>query len=306
MSSNLRFILRALVGICVGAWIGVAPSIADDSAWPRRILVTNDNGIDDRPMVELARALSAFAEVTVVAATTDRSGTTNYLPSARSGEFRVERRALGDGIDAYALDGYPADCVLFAMAGPMRDRLPDLVVSGINGGANLGDAWFGSGTIGAARTAAYFGVPALAVSGVEDDDPAAIRATVDWVGRLVRSPAVRALRPPEYLTVSFPPVPPAEITGVEVVSRARGLYSGRAVLDPDGSSGGRERWNLELELSPQDAPPDSDVAAAGRARIAVVPMRVDEDDPMLRARLSKRPDMLPRWSRSSSTESVEP
>ena len=166
----------------------------DESTWPRRVLVTNDNGIDDIGLVELARALAKVTETHVVAATTDRSGSSNLMSAVRTGEFRVERRDLGEGIEAYALDGYPADCVLFAVAGPMRDRPPDLVISGINGGPNLGDDWFGSGTIGAARTAAYIGIPSVAISGLEDDDPEAVRAAVQWVVDLVRSKAVRALR----------------------------------------------------------------------------------------------------------------
>jgi hypothetical protein len=79
----------------------------EESAWPRRVLVTNDNGIDDIGLVELARALAKVTETHVVAATTDRSGSSNLMSAFRTGEFRVERRDLGEGIEAYALDGYP-------------------------------------------------------------------------------------------------------------------------------------------------------------------------------------------------------
>ncbi|MCZ6833466.1 MAG: hypothetical protein O7F11_06955, partial [Acidobacteria bacterium] len=215
-------LLSTLAGSpAVAAIPGPAPTIGaadNESAWPRRVLVTNDNGIDDIALVELARALAKVTETFVVASTTDRSGSSNLISSVRTGEFRVERRDLGEGIEAYALDGYPADCVVFALAGPMRDRLPDLVISGINGGPNLGDDWFGSGTIGAARTAAYLGIPSVAISGLEDDDPEAVRAAVRWVVDLVRSEAVRALRSPQYLTVSLPLVSSASVAGVEVVT----------------------------------------------------------------------------------------
>ncbi len=162
LSPIVRFLAVALLSLLAGsaamtAIPGPAPTIGtagSESAWPRRVLVTNDNGIDDIALVELARALAKVTETHVVATTTDRSGSSNLISAVRTGEFRAERRDLGEGIEAYALEGYPADCVLFALAGPMRNRLPDLVISGINGGPNLGDDWFGSGTIGAARTAA--------------------------------------------------------------------------------------------------------------------------------------------------------
>lgn len=278
------------------------PDPADrDAAWPRRVLVTNDNGIDDIPLIEMARALAKVTEVHVVAATTDRSGTSNLMASVRSGEFQVERRDLGEGIEAWALDGYPADCVLFGVSGPLRDRLPDLVISGINGGPNLADEWFASGTIGAARAAAYFGIPSVAISGLDDDDPDAVRAATRWVVELIRSDAVRALRPPQYLTVSLPLTESPTVTGIETANRARGLFTGRAHPAAEGSLGQREIWRLDLELRPELAPQDSDFAAHGRGAIAVVPMRVDESDPEMLARLRERPDMLPAWTAIEQT-----
>ncbi len=278
----------------------------NDSGWPQRVLLTNDNGIDDVALIELARALAKVTETHVVATTSDRSGTSNLLSAVRSGEFRVQRRDLGEGIEAYALDGYPADCVAFALSGPLRERLPDLVISGINGGPNLGDDWFGSGTIGAARTAAYFGIPSIAVSGVEDDDPESVQAAVQWVVELVRSQAVRELRAPQYLTVSLPLAAPASVTGVEVVTRARGLIQGVASPEAGSAPGEFETWRLTIESHPENAAENSDVAAAARLAIAVVPMRVDESDPELLARLRARPGLLPAWSPPERMASAEP
>jgi 5'-nucleotidase len=290
------FLVVALLPTLACSAAGVADPEDNESTWPRRVLVTNDNGIDDTGMVELARALAKVTETHVVAATTDRSGSSNLMSVLRTGEFRVERRDLGEGIEAYALDGYPADCVLFALAGPMRDSPPDLVISGINGGPNLGDDWLGSGTIGAARTAAYIGIPAVAVSGLEDDDPEAVRAAVQWVVDLVRSQAVRDLRAPQYLTVSLPLAVPGGVAGVEVVTRGRGLISGMASPVGEETAGTLQTWRLELVSRLEAAPVDSDVAANRRRSIAVVPMRVDESDPELLALLRGNPAMLPEWS----------
>lgn len=277
--------------------LAVTVSTDPGPPWPARVLLTNDNGIDDPGLVELARALAHVTETYVVAPATDQSGMSNLLKAVREGQFRVEERDLGDGIEAYAVDGTPADCVIFGLGGPLRERPPDLVISGINGGPNLGDDWFGSGTIGAARCAAYFGLPAIAVSGLDDDDPDAMRAVIDWVVALVQSDAARELRAPQYLTVSVPVVHPSAIEGVEIVPRARGLITGTVDVDSTESDDGNwQSWRLSLAVDPSRAPERSDVAAAARNRIAIVPMRVDESDPVLGKTLRARADLVPGWT----------
>jgi 5'-nucleotidase len=302
MGIRRSLVFRLLVAASLTALAGSAAGAANDTrAWPARVLITNDNGIEDVRLVALARAFAEVAETWVVAATTDRSGTSNLISAVRTGTFRVESRDLGEGIEAYALDGYPADCVLFALSGPMREHPPDLVISGINGGPNMGDDWFGSGTIGAARTAAYVGVPALAVSGLSDDDPAVVRAAAQWVVELARSEVVRDLRAPQYLTISLPLLQARHVSGVEAVSRARGLISGgsRPVGEESATT---QTWQLEFQTDPSKAPEDSDVAAVGRGHIAIVPMRVDESDPQLLAHLRREPDRLPGWSTPEPAE----
>ncbi|MEM9304253.1 MAG: 5'/3'-nucleotidase SurE [Pseudomonadota bacterium] len=266
------------------------------TTWPNRVLITNDNGIDDPKIHALARAFSQVAETWVFAADQDRSGTTNMMAAIRAGEIHVQRRELGEGVEAFAVQGYPADCVLFGLAGPLRDRLPDLVISGINGGENLGDDWFGSGTIGAARAAAYFGLPAMAVSGLDDGNPDAVATAVDWVVRLAQSEIVRSLERSQYLTVSLPRVHPSEVSGVEVVERARGLVGGRARKVAE-TADGSQTWRFDLEVDHTAASDQSDVAAVlERSAIAIVPMRAGEADPQALAGLQSRLEKLPDWS----------
>lgn len=266
-----------------------------EASWPSRVLVTNDNGIEDVATLALARSLASTAEVFLVAPMEDRSGTSNLLSFPRTGELAVERREVGEGVRAWAVDGYPADCVVFAVTGPMADAPPDLVVSGINGGPNLADAWFGSGTIGAARTAAYLGIPALAVSGVDDDDPQAVARVVDWVVRLAGSPAVRRIEPPDYLTVSLPVGPAARITGVEIVERAQGFLSIAARPATDAAAADDAQvWSIQLQTGGEVAP-DTDVGALARGRIAIVPMRVGDGDPGALDWLRRHRDLLPPW-----------
>lgn len=292
------FVLLAPIVLAPGA---CRPTPPDTRPFPSRVLLTNDNGIDDTGLIELARAFARepSIEVVVVAATGDRSGTSNYLGATRTGRFRVERRDLGPNIEAWALDGYPADCVIFALTGPLRDRLPDIVVSGINGGPNLADDWFGSGTIGAARTAAYFGIPAIAVSGLEDDHWDSVVAATSWVVRFVRSEIVASLAPPEYLTVSLPGHP-ADIRGARVVERARGLTEGSSrIVEGDDSAA---VWELEIATMPERAGSTTDVAAVAAGVIAIVPMRVNEYDAELAERFRRRLDRIPQWIVSDTGE----
>ena len=295
-STHVAFASLALViGACA------APPALPPEEFPGRVLLTNDNGIDDTALIELARAFAREPgiEVIVVAATRDRSGTSNFLGATSTGRYHVERRDLGPNIEAWALDGYPADCVVFALSGPLRDRLPDVVVSGINGGPNLADDWFGSGTIGAARTAAYFGVPAVAVSGVEDDDPAAVAAATGWVVRFVRSSVVASLEAPQYLTVSLPSGTPPDGGRARIVERARGLMEGRSYqVEGDDSAA---IWQLEIETQYERAGEGTDVSTVAAGDIAIVPMRANEYDAELAERLRGRTPAIPEWIAAVAT-----
>lgn len=295
--SAFRILLhRIFVAVVVAVALPIASNArAQDGVWPQRVLITNDNGIDDVATRELARAFAQIADVVLVASREDRSGTSNLMTFTRTGKFVAERREAADGVRAWALDGYPADCVVFAFAGPMAGAPPDLVISGINGGANMADDWFGSGTIGAARTAAFLGIPAMAVSGIDRSNPEAIVAAVDWVIRLARSEVMQRFQPPSYLTVSLPAGLPTEITGVEVVDRARGIMGGTATLDSAATrQAGKEIWSVEIGVRSRPAS-DSDVAAVGRGHIAVVPMRVGDADPELLTWLRANAGALPAW-----------
>lgn len=274
---------------------GCKPATAEPDLFPARVLLTNDNGIDDTGLIELARAFAAVPgiEVIVVAATRDRSGTSNFLGATNTGQYHVEHRDIGPGIEAWSLDGFPADCVVFALSGPLRDRMPDIVVSGINGGPNMADDWFGSGTIGAARTAAYFGVPAVAVSGLEDDHPASVEAATSWVVRFVRSGIVASLEAPEYLTISLPSGTPPDIRGIRVVQRARGVTWGRSQRVEGGDS--TALWRLDLEIREDRAGAGTDVRAVASGMVAIVPMRVDEYDADLARRLREQAQLFPEW-----------
>jgi 5'-nucleotidase len=258
--------------------------------FPARVLITNDNGIDDPKIGALARAFAAHAETWVIAPATDRSGTGSYLTVTATGMLTAERRDLGPGIQAFAVDGYPADCVALALLGLMRDSPPDLVVSGINGGANLGADWFGSGTVGAVRLAALAGLPAIAVSGLDDDLPGAVDAAVDWVVRLAGSTVIQMLDPPDYLTVSLPRLSPDRIRGVRVADRAP------LRIVPRLRSEDSLTWRVVgTDEFGTPTPAHSDQAYWEDGYIVVVPMRADEVDFERLVRWRREGVTLPAW-----------
>jgi 5'-nucleotidase len=267
---------------------------AQTDDWPRRVLLTNDDGIEANGLLALVDAFAPTAETYVIAPLGNRSGSTNYVSAISRRGIEVERRSVAKGVTAYGVDGYPADAVVFALRGLLVDDPPDLVISGVNTGPNLSDDWNLSGTVGAAQIAAFFGVPAIAVSGYSDEHPETLAAVARWIVEFSHSPLVRELEPGQYLTVSVPRVPVEEIDGVDIVQRAPRYW--RIEMEPgDAETPGRERWSLrftQIETSPA---PGTDLHAYRQNRIAVVPMRVDEHDYKSIERLLESGAQLTDW-----------
>jgi 5'-nucleotidase len=201
-------------------------------------------------------------------------------------------------LTAYAVAGYPADCVAFGVLGLLNDNPPDLVVSGINGGPNLGiEGWFGSGTVGAARTAAFLGIPAIAVSGLDDDDDDMVAKVSRWVVQLSASTIVRNLEPGQYLTVAIPELPADAIRGIRFAPRMPMVQSidfTRVLNEEDGDES-QEVWVAKPASMNPDVPPDSDGPIYRQGYIVVTPMRLGEVDsaaiPTFRSQLGS----LPSW-----------
>lgn len=157
---------RRSVRGCLLCWtltlFGAGAASAQDAPsadFPARVLITNDNGLDDPKIVALARGFAERSEVWVVAPDRDQSGAGTFLSVTRGASLTLEPRDIGPGIRAFAVDGFPADCVLLALSALMSDSPPDLVVSGINGGDNAGSDRVNSGTVGAARIGGPLGHP---------------------------------------------------------------------------------------------------------------------------------------------------
>lgn len=290
-TASRRLFSLASAFALIALTFAVPQAQATDKGYPKRVLITNDNGIEDPKIVALARAFAEVSEVWLVASVGDYSGTTNALTITRTGSVGVEQRDLGEGIRAYAVDGTPGDCVVVALGGLMGDAMPDLIISGINGGSNEGADWMFSGTIGAARVAAFAGFPAIAVSGLDDDLPGAVDAANRWVLELVRSQVVAQLQPGDYLTVSLPRVGPSAVRGVRFADRSA-LRRGPQLALSEADDSWQVRGLRQVETPPASG---TDEFWLARNYIVVVPMQVDEVDHAVLGRWRTFGPDLPSW-----------
>lgn len=240
-------------------------------ARPYHILVTNDDGIESPGIRELAHALRDVGEVTVVAPCGQMSGSSMSVQLGR--EKRLTPVSDENGTWGHCVDATPADAAMLALEALAPAGGFDLVVSGINAGANTGDFGHMSGTVGAAMMGAYYGVPAVASSlGGEEMDfayPAAF--TVRFVEELRRRPPMPGL----VLSVNFPAAREDVITGV-AVARMGGSYIrfGYEEVEPDGAV----RVFRPTFAPPEGHPTGSDTEAFMAGMITIAPLRFDWTD----------------------------
>jgi 5'-nucleotidase len=230
-----------------------------------RILVSNDDGYFAPGIDALARALAGFAEVSVVAPERDRSGASNSLTLDRP--LSVRRAASGYRY----VDGTPTDCVHVAITGLLEHR-PDLVVSGINDGANMGDDTIYSGTVAAAMEGFLLGVPAIAFSLVRRGWPH-LDAAAATAADLVRRLAPRLIAQPMLLNINLPALPASELTGLEV-TRLGKRHMSEPVVPATNPRGETVYW-IGPAGQARDAGPGTDFHAVEQGRISVTPINVD-------------------------------
>jgi 5'-nucleotidase len=232
-----------------------------------RVLVSNDDGVDAPGIRVLAERLGSIGQVTVVAPDRDRSGASNSLTLDQP--VRVSRMDNG----YYRVAGTPTDCVHLALSG-MLDYEPDIVVSGINNAANLGDDVIYSGTVSAAMEGRFLGLPAIAVSLVTRDHNAEhFDSAADAVVLLMQRLLVDPLPADTILNVNVPDLPWSRIQGFEVTRLGKRHRSAPAIQQTDPR--GRPIWWIGPVGEIDDAGPGTDFDAIRRGFISVTPIHVD-------------------------------
>ncbi|MBA2653261.1 MAG: 5'/3'-nucleotidase SurE [Tatlockia sp.] len=230
-----------------------------------RILISNDDGVDSLGIEALANEMMTLGEVVVVAPDRNRSGSSNSL--SLTVPLRVRQTEKG----YFSVDGTPTDCVHLALTGFM-EQAADIVVSGFNDGANLGDDILYSGTVAAAMEGRHLGLPAIAFSMVGETirhyDTAAIIAR-----HLVLKMQSNVFPPQTILNVNIPDLPIDKIQGVEVTRL--GTRHGAEPIVKSKDPRGRPIYWVGLPGMQADAGPGTDFYALSQNCVSVTPLQVD-------------------------------
>lgn len=241
-----------------------------------RILLTNDDGVNAtglRVLEEIARKLSD--DIWIVAPAEEMSGAGHSLSLTTP----VRLRRLADR--RYCVTGTPTDSVMMALAHVMKDNPPDLILSGVNRGANLAEDVTYSGTVSAAMEGALAGVRSIALSQVyaRTDEAAAIGfdAASAWAEKVLK-PIIDAPLPPRTLVnVNFPPLPAGDVKGIRVVDQGLRDY-GRLQIIPGKDPRGFDYYWFGLGQTVKTPGAHTDVEAIANGFISVTPLHLDMTD----------------------------
>jgi len=230
-----------------------------------RILLSNDDGYFAPGLAHLADALGELGELTVVAPERDRSGASNSLTLDRP--LSVRRSANG----FLFVNGTLTDCVHLAVTG-LLDQLPDVVVSGINLGANMGDDTIYSGTVAAATEGYLLGLPSIAVS-LSSKAGKHYETAARIARELVQRLAERPLPQPVLLNVNVPDLAYAALAGIET-TRLGKRHKAEGVVKTTTPRGELVYW-IGAAGEAQDSGPGTDFNAIASDRVSVTPLQID-------------------------------
>jgi 5'-nucleotidase len=279
---------RVLLALLVATAL-LAPTYAQQTRQPPpyRILVSNDDGVNAPGLAALAQILQAIGDVSIVAPAENASGTGHSISTASHAIIR-EDLTLPNGLKAIGLSATPASAVNVAIRNILKP-LPDLVVTGINRGTNMGYSTYVSGTLGGARQAAMLGVPAIAASMAAVAVPRDLPYAAEEVLGVARRLKMFGLPPRTFLNVSIPEMPKDGYKGYMVTSLAAQHGGEESYGETTHPGNGRTvYWNVYKEGASASAPQGTDVWAVANGYVSVTPMKVGETD-------ASQIDALKRW-----------
>ena len=229
------------------------------------ILLSNDDGYQAPGLRALADMLVPLVDVTVVAPDRDRSGASNSLTL----DVPIRAHTMENGF--IRVDGTPTDCVHLAITGLLKKE-PDMVIAGINAGANMGDDVIYSGTVAAATEGRFLGLPAMAVS-MASHTPEYFETGARLVARLVRHLQESPLTAESILNINVPDIPYSKLRGIRV-TRLGHRHKAEAVVKQKDPRGRPVYW-VGPAGPEHDAGPDTDFHAVRNGYVSVTPIQVD-------------------------------
>lgn len=272
------------------------------------ILITNDDGIKDLDkLLVLAKKVKPLAKrVSILVSTQNRSASSNYYAYGgrkHSYEVKTEYFNSKQNIGVYTIPDYPADCVILGLSGLFSNDRPDLVLSGINGGANLGIDWIGSGTIGAVRMAAFLGVRGIAFSGFDADNKESFELIPNWIADFLKSPIVEKMDRYSYLTVAFPKIPLDKIKGIKLCKRRIGYEQPELIQfkkihgDSLRKHNSTTIWAVAPTGNSDTGNEKDDVYYAKQGFIVISPMTINENDESFLKELQSMESLIPKFKK---------
>ncbi len=236
-----------------------------------QILLSNDDGISSEGLRVLYDSVSSLGEVTVVAPDREQSAAGHSLSLHRP--LRIDPAGGG----WFAVDGTPTDCVNLALNGMLKDRRPDLLLSGINKGCNLGDDITYSGTVAAAMEATLLGVPSVAISLVhENGETPDFQFAGSFARRIAEKVLDRGLGEGVLLNVNVPNISGEDCRGVRITHQGKRIY-GDTIVEKIDPRGREYYWIGGSSLSwVEEAGTDFDAVANGC--VSITPIRLDLTD----------------------------
>jgi len=250
-----------------------------------RVLISNDDGINASGLKRLeAIAGKLFNDVWVVAPETEQSATGHSLT------LRNPLRLKNVGNQRFSVSGTPTDCVLLAVNHIMKDCPPDLVLSGINMGSNVGEDMTYSGTIAAAMEATLLGIPAIALSQcIEEEDGGTGRVTWTaadaYVPKVIEKLTSVSWPRDVMMNINIPGVPRKKVTGIEITREGRRKLGDKIVegMDPRGTP---YYW-IGAQWTSRDFPKGTDLEAILRGAVSITPLSLDLTHRPIMRKLSK-------------------
>jgi 5'-nucleotidase len=234
------------------------------------IVLTNDDGVTSPGLMALKTALDPVGDVQVVAPDQNRSGAARSI--TMHAPLWVEEVALPDGSLAYSTDGTPVDCVRMAALG-LLDRAPDLIVSGINLGENLGDDITYSGTVAAALEGIMLGIPAIAMSAQRYHPGYDLTVPARFARLLVELVLEKGFPAKTLLNVNVPDRPWDDLVGTRLTTLGRRIYGDK--VEHRGTSGNRRQYHIYNDDLGFHHTPGTDFEAVSAGYVSVTPLQFD-------------------------------
>jgi 5'/3'-nucleotidase len=230
------------------------------------ILLTNDDGIDATGLKVLAEHLGLIGQVSIVAPDRERSAVSHALT------LHHPQRAMQFDATTFAIDGTPTDCVNLGIHNLLQNK-PDIVISDINHGANLGDDITYSGTVSAAMEATLMGIPAFAVSLTTKSGDADFTSAAIFAARLAETVMRKGLPRDTFLNVNVPDIPGGSLGAPRITRQGKRSYEG-IIIDKVDPRGRNYYWIGSIDMNFHDIE-GTDFHAVSRGHISITPLHLD-------------------------------